>query len=186
MEPTISTFKEIGRLCVGWSFLESMTEATLWGILDLDNRLGPLISWKQDMRGRWALIVEYAPTKHDETAIATLRQINKDIQQVNADRNIVVHGLVHSTVTVPLDWEHGKAVPGGLQSSVPFDMPPCWTIFRGEGKGRNYPISSSAVKIITENIHNIVVRLAEFNKTHNYIDRSTLNADIVASWPTRL
>lgn len=57
MEPSPQTFEEIGRLCVAWSYLEHVTEQTIWGVLELDDKLGPLITTRLDMRGRWDLIL---------------------------------------------------------------------------------------------------------------------------------
>src|SRR5687768_5953228 len=89
-EPSRLTHEDVGRLCAAWSFLEYVTEQTLWGILDIkpDNKLGPLISWRLDMRGRWQLIIDQAESKHTKEDQATLRDINKKISDATRDRNI--------------------------------------------------------------------------------------------------
>ena len=33
MEPSSNTFMEVGRLCSAWSYVEWLTEQTVWGIL---------------------------------------------------------------------------------------------------------------------------------------------------------
>jgi hypothetical protein len=64
MEPSSETMAEIGRLCVAWAFLEGVTERTIWGILDVDEKIGPVITYRLDMRGRWALLMDWASRRH--------------------------------------------------------------------------------------------------------------------------
>jgi hypothetical protein len=52
MEPSAETKQEIGQLCMAWSFLEAMSEKTLWGIIDADEKFGPLITWRLDVRSK--------------------------------------------------------------------------------------------------------------------------------------
>jgi hypothetical protein len=94
-EASPAIFQEVGRLCSAWSFLEKRTENMLWGILDADERLGPIITWRLDLRGRWQLILKHAHKKHGADQIKELRNMNKDIVVVTRDRNIIVHGLIH-------------------------------------------------------------------------------------------
>src|ERR1700730_5237407 len=100
MEPSIETFEEIGRVCAAWDYLESVTEATVWGIIDADERLGPVITARLDLRGRWQMILEHAPKKLDAGKCEVLRKINKDLTPVMRDRNIIVHGLIHASIVV--------------------------------------------------------------------------------------
>lgn len=186
MEPTSRTHREIGRLCTALAYLESISEITLWGILGIDSNLGPLISWKQDLRGRWTIIMEYAPRKHDELEILELRTINKDIIVTMRDRNIIVHGLVHAEMMIPNGTPRGSRIPGGPTPVYPITTKPCWTIFKGEDKGKRFPISTDAVKIVSNNIKKIVSRVEIFNSRHNYHESSIPSPIIDESWPKQL
>lgn len=186
MEPLARTYREIGKLCAAWSHLEHRTEATLWGILGLDASLGPLISWKQDLRGRWQLIIDHASKKHDEKDVASLRSINKDIITAIRDRNIIIHGLVHARMALPSDLPRGSSIPGGNCPIYPMTSLPCWTVFRGEEKGKSFPISTEAVKIVVSNINKIGERLNVFNVTHNYHEASNPSTMIEQNWPKQL
>ncbi len=143
----------MGRLCGAWSFLEAQTETTLWGILDADGRLGPVISWRLDLRSRWQLILEHAPKKHNETDMAVLRAINKDVGTIARDRNIVIHGLVHMLSRVKRGETKEETV-----------IPPCWVVFRGADAGKNFPVSTDAVHTIRANVQKVSVRVQAFNK----------------------
>jgi hypothetical protein len=87
---------EIRRLCMAWAFLERVTERTIWGILDVDEKIGPVITYRLDMRGRWALLMDWAPRKHIGADLKELSEVNADVGTVNTDRNIIVHGIVHA------------------------------------------------------------------------------------------
>src|SRR3954451_7224689 len=88
-EPSLDTFAEVGKLCVAWAYLEARTEATLWGILDVDERLGPLITPRLDLRGRWEMLLGQAPQRHTRDQIEILRRINKDLTPIMRDRNVI-------------------------------------------------------------------------------------------------
>jgi hypothetical protein len=138
MEPSPETFIEIGMLCAAWSHLEAVSETTAWGVLDADERLGAIITWRLDLRLRWQLILEHAPKKHQQADIDMLRQINKDLVIVTRDRNIVVHGIIHAEIemTGPKP-EYGTRLPH--DDSHKLTRPPCWTIFCGAEAGRIFP-----------------------------------------------
>ena len=140
----------MGGLCLAWSVLEARTEATLWGILGADNKLGPVITWRLDIRGRWQMILEYAPNKHNKEDINELKTINSILTPIMRDRNIIIHGLVHSTMKIT-----GPTTPkSGSRIAEPyvFVQPPCWTVFRGKEAGKNFPVSAQAVEIVCANI----------------------------------
>jgi hypothetical protein len=162
------THEEIGRLCAAWAYLEAATEATLWGILDLDQRFGPMITTKLDLHGRWGMIIEHAEKKH-AGEMSALRKINKLLVDVARDRNIVVHGLIHA-VSRP-----------GLVT-----RPPSWTIFRGEGKGKCFPVSTKAARIIRENIQDIARMVDAFNARHKYTEACRPNDNLETGWPKRI
>jgi hypothetical protein len=118
------------------------TEATLWGIFNLQPSIGPLISWKLDLKSRWLYIVDAASQRHCANDVTFLRKMNKDITNVSRDRNIIVHGLIHAELITPEPRpERGTVIPGGLIPSFPFSKQPCWTIFKGEDKGKSFPVS---------------------------------------------
>jgi hypothetical protein len=156
---------EVGSLCMAWAYLESETERALWGVADLDDRTGPMVTAKLDMRVRWQMIVEHAPKKHSSD-ISSLRKLNKLMVDVARDRNIIVHGLVHARA------DHGK-----------FTFPPSWVLFRGEGKGKSYPVSLKAAKIVRENIQKIAEQIQRFNERHKYFSRSRPTGTIERNWP---
>jgi hypothetical protein len=136
----------------------------------LDNKIGPLVTAKADMRARWQLILDHAPKKHDSSEVAALRAINKRVRDVTADRNIVVHGLIHKT-------SHGDDTP----------LPPCWSVFRGEAAGKSFPVSTRAVVIIHANIYTIAREVRHFNNRHGY-ERANLapNLTVETEWPKLL
>ncbi len=186
MEPRSSTFREIGRLCSAWAALEMETEATLWGIFSLQPPMGQHFSWKLDLKSRWLYIVDAAPQRHCPDDVSFLRKMNKDIIIVSRDRNIIVHGLIHGNAITPGKFEYGKVIPGGSFPSFPFSKPPCWTIFKGEDKGKSFPVSVEAVKIVYSNVCILSERLLNFNKSHGYITVSTISSGMEENWPKLL
>jgi hypothetical protein len=113
--------------------------------------------------------------------------MNKDIINVSRDRNIIVHGLIHGEAIIPGPRpEHGTAIPGGTIPSFPFSRPPCWTIFKGDDKGKSFPVSFEAVRIVHSNIDILAERLRQFNKTHGYQTVSTISGGVEANWPKPL
>lgn len=163
MEDGVKFFEQIGRLCVEWSFLEMVTEAALWGLIDLDDRLAPLITWNKDMETRGKMIVEHGSAKHPEET-EVLKSFNAKLRIAIQDRNIIVHGLVHKSNT----------------------RPSCWTIFRGVGKGKNFPASVEAATIVRTNLHHLSVELGEFNARHQYGQVNQISDRIESGWPKPL
>jgi len=128
----------VGKLCVGWSYLEAETEMLIWGIADADQTTGPNLTWHLNLQDRWKLILQRAHEKHGESDLPRLRKLKEKIDVLVRDRNIIVHGLVHGKISIP-------NVPTESPTTV---LPPVWTIFRGPDAGKNFPISESAVKIV--------------------------------------
>lgn len=184
MEPSPETKQEIGTLCMAWAFLESVTETTLWGVVDATEKLGPLITSRLDMRSRWQMILEYAPVKHDTKAVAELKGINKDLVPITRDRNIIVHGLVHAHVIRPPDSIYGDSFGPG--HDLNYIRKPCWAVFRGAGAGKVFPMSSGAVEIVRKNIQSLAERVIVFNKRHAYELSTQHTAPIEQNWPTPL
>jgi hypothetical protein len=186
MEPTPETFMEMGQLCSSWSYLEAVTEEVLWGILDADQRLGPLITWRLDMRSRWQLILEHAPKKHGAKEMEELRSINKHLRTVTRDRNIIVHGLVHATLNLREPRPPRGQPAGHLMIPENLMRIPCWTVFRGAEAGKNFPISTKAAKTVKENIGALARRVENFNARHGYPAGTPTNETIEADWPKPL
>lgn len=184
-EPSPATNDEIGRLCMAWAVLEARTEATLWGILGADQRLGPVITWRLDLRGRWQMVLEHAPKKHTNDEVKELRSINSALIPVMRDRNIIVHGLVHALAIVD-----GPTAPAGYTFAQPprFERIPCWTVFRGSEAGKSFPVSAGAVHIVRNNIDRIADRVVTFNNRNGYAQDFTWMSNPIESqqWPTPL
>jgi hypothetical protein len=103
------------------------------GILDVDERLWPIITWRHDLENRWKLILQYAPKKHDKDACDSLRKIKKQLTiKVIRDRNIIVHGLVHAMAEI----RNPQPEADNTIDAPVFVMPPCWS-----EAGKNCPIS---------------------------------------------
>jgi hypothetical protein len=135
------TYREIGRLCVGWSFLEGRSEQTLWGILNIDQDLGETFTWTISIRNRWQMIVREAKKRLPSSDYETLKSINKDLNVSTRDRNIIVHGLVNSLVqrdASEREPDIGSVVPEQVLMTA-LARVPCWTIYIGEEAGRNFP-----------------------------------------------
>jgi hypothetical protein len=146
MEPSPETFKEIGALCASWSCLEKYAEATIWGLLEADQRLGTVITRRLDLRARFELILQHAPRKHLPADVQERRNINKLLVIATRDRNIIIHGLINARIVTNAPVVHGATVPGGLEGPHNFSKIPCWTIFKGADAGKSFPISSQAVE----------------------------------------
>jgi hypothetical protein len=185
-EPSLTTRAEIGRLCAAWAYLEALTEATLWGILDADEKLGPIITARLELRGRWDMILRHAPNKHQTDVIEILKDINKDLTPTMRDRNIIIHGLVHAVVEIPYSIPPvpGTAIP--CTAIMQFDRVPCWTVFRGGEAGKNFPISTAAVEVVRANIQELIAKVQQFNDQHSYDKFTRLTDDIESEWPVPL
>jgi hypothetical protein len=142
---------EIRRLCMAWAFLERVTERTIWGILDVDEKIGPVITYRLDMRGRWALLMDWAPRKHIGADLKELSEVNADVGTVNTDRNRIVHGIVHALAETNLQVPPPSSILP-TENIVGFVRVPCWTVTRGPGAGKNFPISTKAVETVRFNV----------------------------------
>jgi len=184
MEPSRETFQEIGRLCSAWAALELHTEKTVWGIIGADDKLGPTITWRLDLRARWELILSHASRKHTEADIQELKAINKWLVTITRDRNIIVHGLIQALAAGRPDDEgkYGDTV-GEVGEPLPFVRPPCWVIYRGAEAGKNFPVSTNAVVVVRTNIDKASDRLLRFNRRVGYTVSSTWGLEVEASWP---
>jgi hypothetical protein len=96
MEPTAETYQEIGRLCAAWSYLEMTSEQTLWGILNLNPILAQAFVWRMQLLQRWQMIVRESKKSLSEADFLALREISRRVNLLARDRNIIVHGVVHS------------------------------------------------------------------------------------------
>lgn len=195
MEPSPHTLTAVGILCVTYASLEHTAEATIWGLLDVNQRLGPILTHSLDLRNRLQRIVEYAEGKHSAEDIELLKQINKQSISVVRDRNIIVHGIIHQNLTTQLPSQIGDMMVIGVASGKAFaagfgdtavNRPPCWTIFKGESKGKSFPVSVAAVNIVVQNIMKLQTALLIFNRKHGYTLSSTFSDDVEQNWPTPL
>jgi hypothetical protein len=186
MEPSPQTMEEVGRLCTAWAYLEMVTEQTIWGILGIDEKIGPIITYKLDMRGRWSLLIEWAPRKHTAADLKELSNINSDVVTVNADRNIIVHGIIHALAKTNLTAKPPSYFVLPTENITKFERIPCWTVSRGAGAGKNFPISKAAVETVRLNIQNVGKRVADFNTRFGYTKTVTPMPDVESGWPKPL
>jgi hypothetical protein len=180
MEPSPQTYEEVGRLCAAWSYLELVTEQTIWGVLEVDHKIGPIITYKLDMRGRWELLKEWAPRKHTAADCKELQVISTDVMKVNIDRNIIVHGIIHTQGTLTTKPPLYTIVDQYIAGLVRI---PCWTVFRGAGAGKNFPISKNAVEMVRLNIQKIADRVTAFNARFDYTNAVTPMPEVETDWP---
>ncbi len=173
-------YEKIGRLCSGWAYLEFRTEQLIWGITGVDAIAGRDLTWRLSMLQRWELVRARAPDKHDEPDLVILRALGDRIGILAKDRNIVVHGLVHTKVRDPIT-DGGKIAIGGIIEQVP-----AWTIFRGSDAGKNFPISVDAVQIIYDNILKTSAEVVAFNDRHGYTLAAMPDVAIQEQWPAKL
>jgi hypothetical protein len=186
MEPSPQTMEEVGRLCAAWSYLEMVTEQTIWGILDLNDKIGPIITYKLDMRGRWTLLTEWAPRKHTAADVKELSNINADVITANTDRNIIVHGRMHALAKTNLPVKPPSYTLLQDENITGYERIPCWTVYRGPQAGKNFPVSKSAVETVLLNIQTIGKRVANFNTRFGYTKTVTPMLDVEPDWPKPL
>jgi hypothetical protein len=182
MEPTPKTFELIGRLCAGWAYLESLSEATIWGVLEIDVSLGKIITWPKDLTQMWTLLISEAPSRLTEDDVMFLKAINKKLVDLTKDRNIVVHGVVTAQAIIdePAPEPYSKVTP------KTHTIPPAWTVFRGQHAGKRFPISEDAVEIIYSNILKVCDELSEFNARHGFRITYFPYPEHNDEWPKRL
>ena len=186
MEPSQETLAEIGALCIAYSYLESRAEATIWGILNTDERIGTILTGRLDLRSRFQLIVDHAEEKHTELQVQELKEINKALVKIIRDRNIIVHGIVHAEVNVQTKPRRGEIISNDLSLPYPMSRIPCWTIFKGADAGKSFPISRDAVRTVRQNVQNVAERLRIFNSFFQYHDSAKPSGFIETQWPERL
>jgi hypothetical protein len=181
MEPTPETYQKMGALCVAWSYLEMETEKTLLGIMSLSQELARIFVWRLGMRQRWQLIVSEGDTFLQSSDVSALKAINKKIEVVMRDRNIIIHGIVHA---------YKKNFTGSFMSMDELTSehitPPCWTIFMGEGAGKRYPVSTSAVSTVLQNVQKVGEELMIINKRLDFKTSTEINSEIEHNWPKPL
>jgi hypothetical protein len=185
MEPSTETLAEIGRLCVAWSYLERVSEQTLWGIIHAEQTWGQLVSSRLDLRGLWDLILREGPKKLAKSDITELKAINKDLTQVMQDRNIIVHGRIHAKMKLDKKPTRYEMV-AKVEDNPIFEQQPCWTIFKGPAAGKCYPVSADAVEIVRANVHKVTTRVEVFNTRCRYGRAQEANDKIETDWPVPL
>ena len=164
------------------------TERTLYGLLDLNQKLARIFIWKTGIRERCTLIRNEASNVLKPDEAKGLDSIVKLILSAGADRNIIVHGLIHAAIPMPVGITDLSKLNIPMEQAKPemFVRPPCWTIFMGEGRGKSYPVSTKAVEIVATNIHKIGVSLKAFNDRNGYKQISERNEFIETGWPKPL
>ncbi len=175
------THELVGRACAAWAHFEAVTEAAIWGVLGVDQTLGPIITWPKDIRQMWQLLLSESPKKLLQEDIDFLKRINKQLVDVMKDRNIIVHGLISMMVESKKTYNIGDIVDEGKLT-----LTPAWTVFKGEHAGKRFVMSEKAIRIILENIQKLAHDMQEFNKKHGYRAQyfPVLPAD--PTWPKRL
>ena len=170
IEPTIETKMEIGSLCMAWAYLENLSERALWGMLKLDDTHGPLVTWRLDMRARWQMLLEHVAEKCPNEA-SFLRKTNKLVATATRDRNIMVHGVVHSVAKT--DDKNPAAF---------------WTVFRGADAGKKFPVSATAAKTTRKNIQFLCRGMEAFNERNKYpanYYKGLISSPLEKNWPSK-
>lgn len=62
----------------------------------------------------------------------------------------------------------------------------CWRVFIGEAAGKNFPISSSAVKIVIANAEKAMERIRDFNSAHGFREITLPKGSVETDWPKPL
>ena len=184
-EPSDATYAAVGQLCVAWSYVEMLSEKTLWGILGLNVEQGRAFVWRMQLASRWQMIVKEAARKFDKADVAELRAIKKMVDVTQRDRNVVVHGVVHAMATVQYRPEPGTML-GTASERLAFKRIPCWTIYMGDEAGKNFPISTTAVHLITANIMKIQKSIQEYNLRSGFTSGTPAAETVEENWPKRL
>ena len=185
MEPSLATLREIGRLCIAWSYFERVSEIALRTVLRDDDQWNELIESDLDIRRMWERIVSEAERKLPKGEIVELRLIVGDLATVKRDRNIIVHGVVGAILEMPNDETPPvfAAVPA---SAYKASRVPCWTINKGTVGGKNFPISTEAVTIVLDNIIQLSRQTEAFNTRLGCVKGRGATENIETGWPTSL
>jgi hypothetical protein len=155
---------------MAWAYLEVLCEQTLWGMLKLDKTHGPLVTWRLDMRARWQMILDKSNGLFSSEDEKIIRQINKGVTIAARDRNIIVHGVIHSIIATN-DLKRPEAF---------------WTVFRGADAGKKFTVATIFVQIVCENIQLLCKRMEKFNKDHSYQSTSLEPRVPEQGWPKRV
>jgi hypothetical protein len=186
-EPSNATYQKIGALCVAWAYLEMQTEKAMRGLLALTEPQTKMFVWGIKVTDRCARLKEAAKGKITGDELRDFNLLCTQISQTADERNVIVHGLVHAAVkrpsSIPNDGvlsAHNK-LPEEIIAQVP-----CWTVFQGTGKGKNYPISTTAVETVLSKIQTLADRLRKFNTAHQFNYNPSVGDQIEANWPSPL
>lgn len=163
-----------------------LTERTLWGLLDLNERLAQAFVWRTQMLSRWQIIKRVGRDFLSEEDFRKLMDIKKSVETCARDRNIVVHGVVNATITLESSTLPRGAIAVNLPAETTFVQPPSWVIFMGEDAGKNYPISTRAVETIISNVNKVGKDLLEFNQIHGFLSGTETSVAAEANWPKPL
>lgn len=186
MEPSLKTYQEVGRLCSAWSYLEMLSERTLWGILDLNAKLAQAFVWRMQLSSKWQMIVREAKKSLPESDALTLKALAKSVNALARDRNIVIHGHVTALAQLPDPLPPPGGIIGPITDPLPFTRQPCWTIYMGEDAGKNFPISCEAVEIIVLNIQKVAEEILTFNMRRNFTEGTKIGSEVEEGWPIPL
>lgn len=185
-EPSPETNEQIGRVCTAFAALEMHTEVLILGMLRLNQDQARAFVWRMQLQQRWQLICRESKSLLQPDDQSSLRTLKKRVERVARDRNIVVHGLVTAFIVAPSTPPRFGAIISTVQAPPPFQSPPCWTMFMGEDAGKNFPISTEAVRMIYSNIIELNEEVARFNEAHGYATPSFRSKIVERDWPLRL
>ncbi|OKO73614.1 hypothetical protein [Bradyrhizobium sp. NAS96.2] len=82
----------IGLVAVYWSYLEHAAERMIWAILEVDASTGRAITAPIQMRSRLKMLVSLIEARHPPL-LEAVKNIKDTIEKLEADRNLVVHGI---------------------------------------------------------------------------------------------
>ena len=171
---------------MAWSYLEMLSEKTLWGILGLNDTLAEAFVWRMQLSSKWQAIKREARKALPEADYFALKALGTAVEACARDRNIVVHGVVHAMAKIDGPKPPSGTVIGSHEEPPNFVVQPCWTIFMGEDAGKNFLISSEAVEIITKNVQSVAQRILAFNQEHNFNAGTSMKSALEAGWPKPL
>src|SRR5665213_229338 len=84
----------IGKNIEAWSALELTIDFLIWELLRLSPDVGRVVTSKLDARPKMEMLHSIAQlTIRDRNLIAFLAVVQKDIAELVADRNMIIHGL---------------------------------------------------------------------------------------------
>jgi hypothetical protein len=186
-EPSEITYQKIGALCVAWAFLEMQTEIALRGMLGLNDSQTKVLVWNLKLTDRCAKLKSIAKERLSGLELEELDTLCTKIAKTADDHNIIIHGIVHAAIYHPkqLPPEGFTTIHDALHEQKVVQVP-CWTIFQGNGKGKNFPISSDAVEVVCSKVKTLGFSLKEFNKRNNFKFSPMLSDHVERDWPKPL